>query len=288
MDMILKNLNGSIDYIDQNLTKDLNLYDIANFVGLPEQHYRNLFIFLTGVGLSEYIKKRKLYFANKDLLNKESVTSVAIKYGYSIDGFTKSFKDWSGYLPSQIYEKQVLISYPKLSFAINVKGGIDMKTRIVDLPKINIVGVKKRVCMQYEGVNNEIEELANSITNIQKEEMNNLQNIEPKEIVNVSYDADENFIKEEGYLTHMIGVITTENNISDQLDVINIDKSKWIVFENEGEFPKVLQDTYAKIYSEWLPETEYKLANVPMFSFTKFKDSDRGNAYSEIWVAVNN
>ncbi|PTE73011.1 GyrI-like domain-containing protein, partial [Staphylococcus gallinarum] len=142
--------------------------------------------------------------------------------------------------------------------------------------------------MQYEGVNNEIEKLANSITSTQKEEMHNLQNIEPTEIVNVSYDADENFIKEEGYLTHMIGVVTTENNISDQLDVINIDKSKWIVFENEGEFPKVLQDTYAKIYSEWLPETEYKLANVPMFSFTKFNDSDRDNVYSEIWVAVNN
>ncbi|MQH43622.1 AraC family transcriptional regulator, partial [Escherichia coli] len=45
---------------------------------------------------------------------------------------------------------------------------------------------------------------------------------------------------------------------------------------------------YAKIYSEWLPETEYKLANVPMFSFTKFNDSDSDNAYSEIWVAVNN
>ena len=83
-----------------------------------------------------------MHFANKDLLRKESVTSVAIKYGYSIDGFTKSFKDWSGYLPSQIYDKQVLISYPKLSFDINVKGGIDMKTRIVELPKINIAGVK--------------------------------------------------------------------------------------------------------------------------------------------------
>ena len=33
--MILKDLNDSIDYIDQNLTKDLNLYDIAKFVGLP-------------------------------------------------------------------------------------------------------------------------------------------------------------------------------------------------------------------------------------------------------------
>lgn len=284
--MILKDLNDSIDYIDENLTKDLSLFDIANFVGLPEQHYRNLFIFLTGIGLSEYIKKRKLYFANKDLLNKASVTKVAIKYGYSIDGFTKAFKEWSGYLPSQIYEKQILISYPKLSFTINVKGGLNMKTRIVELPNINIVGVQKRVPMQFEGVNNEIEKLANSITEEQKKEMYNLQNIEPKEIVNVSYNADEDFVKEEGYLTHMMGVLTTENNISDQLDVINIDKSKWIVFENEGEFPKKLQDTYARIYSEWLTETNYNLADIPMFSFTKFNDSNQNTAYSEIWVAV--
>ena len=285
--MILKDLNDSIDYIDKNLTNDLSLFDIANFVGLPEQHYRNIFIFLTGVGLSEYIKKRKLYFANKDLLNKETVTNVAIKYGYSIDGFTKSFKEWSGYLPSQIYENQVLISYPKLSFAINVKGGINMKTRIEELPEVNIVGFKKRVSMQFEGVNNEIEELANSITSDQNKQMHYLQNIGPNEFINVSYNADEDFTKEEGFLTHMIGVLTTENNISNQFDVINIDESKWVVFENEGEFPKVLQDTYAKIFSEWLPKTEYNLADIPMFSFSKFNDSNRETAYSEIWIAVN-
>ncbi|UXU53114.1 AraC family transcriptional regulator [Staphylococcus arlettae] len=285
--MILKDLNNSIDYIDENLTKNLSLSDIAHFVDIPEQHYRNLFIFLTGIGLSEYIKKRKLYFANKDLLDKKSVTDVAIKYGYSIDGFTKSFKEWSGYLPSQIYEDQVLISYPKLSFAINVKGGINMKTRIEELPEVNIVGFKKRVSMQFEGVNNEIEELANSITSDQNKQMHYLQNIGPNEFINVSYNVDEDFTKEEGFLTHMIGVLTTENNISNQFDVINIDESKWVVFENEGEFPKVLQDTYAKIFSEWLPKTEYNLADIPMFSFSKFNDSNRETAYSEIWIAVN-
>ncbi|MGW7976888.1 hypothetical protein ACWEXZ_09700 [Staphylococcus xylosus] len=46
MDMILKQLNNSIDYIDENLITNLNLLDLSNFVGLPEQHYRNLFIFL--------------------------------------------------------------------------------------------------------------------------------------------------------------------------------------------------------------------------------------------------
>ncbi|MCE5100085.1 AraC family transcriptional regulator [Staphylococcus cohnii] len=286
--MILKQLNDSIDYIDENLTTNLSLLDVSNFVGLPEQHYRNLFIFLSGMSLSEYIKKRKLYFANKDLLNKSSVTNVAIKYGYSVDGFTRAFKSWSGYLPSQIYENQILISFPKLSFSINIKGGIDMKTRIVEQPSFNIVGVQKRVSMQFEGVNDEIVNLADSITDSQKKEMYNLQDIEPKKIVNVSYNADENFIKEEGYLTHMVGVLTTQNNISKQLDVVNINESKWVVFENEGKFPKVLQDTYAKIYSEWLPDTEYKVSDIPMFSFTKFKDTNKDIAYSEIWVAVSN
>ena len=288
MDMILDELNKSIDYIDENVTKELSLLDISKFVGLPAQHYRNLFVFLSGIGLSEYIKKRKLYFANKDLLNNELVTNIATKYGYSIGGFTKSFKAWSGYLPSKIYENQILISYPKLSFSINVTGGINMKTRIVEQPKFNIVGVQKRVSMQFEGVNKEIEQLANSITEQQEKEMYRLQDIEPKEIVYVSYNADEDFTKEEGYLTHMVGVLTTENDISNQLDIINIKESKWVVFENEVEFPKVLQDTYAKIYSEWLPVTEYKLSDLPMFSFTKFNSSNKDFAYSEIWVAVNN
>lgn len=288
MEMIINQLNQSIDYIDNNLTNELNLSDIANYIGMPEQHYRNLFIFLSEMSLSEYIKKRKLYFANKDLLNKYSVTTVATKYGYSIDGFTRAFKSWSGYLPSQVYEHQILISFPKLSFSINIKGGINMKTRIVEQPEFNIVGVQKRVPMQFEGVNDEIVALAKSITNSQKEEMHQLQNIEPKEIVNVSYDADESFTKEQGELTHMIGVLTTESNPSEQLEILNFKASKWVVFENEGEYPNVLQDTYAKIYSEWLPNSEYELSDLPMFSFTNFKDNEQDVAYSEIWVAINN
>ncbi|RQM85900.1 GyrI-like domain-containing protein [Staphylococcus xylosus] len=285
---MINQLNQSIDYIDNNLTNELNLSDIANYIGMPEQHYRNLFIFLSEMSLSEYIKKRKLYFANKDLLNKYSVTTVATKYGYSIDGFTRAFKAWSGYLPSQVYEHQILISFPKLSFSINIKGGINMKTRIVEQPEFNIVGVQKRVPMQFEGVNDEIVALAKSITNSQKEEMHQLQNIEPKEIVNVSYDADESFTKEQGELTHMIGVLTTESNPSEQLEILNFKASKWVVFENEGEYPNVLQDTYAKIYSEWLPNSEYELSDLPMFSFTNFKDNEQDVAYSEIWVAINN
>mgnify|MGYP000497276346 CR=1 FL=1 len=64
--------------------------------------------------------------------------------------------------------------------------------------------------LQFEGVNNAILELAQSITEEQKEEMHRLQNIEPYEIVNVSYESDTDFLQEAGELTHLIGVLTTK------------------------------------------------------------------------------
>ena len=61
------------------------------------------------------------------------------------------------------------------------------------------------VRMQFEGVNQEIVKLAQSITPEQREEMHRLQNMEPREVVNVSYESDTNFLEEAGELTHMIG-----------------------------------------------------------------------------------
>ena len=80
-----------------------------------------------------------------------------------------------------------------------------MECRIIEKPAFNFVGVSKRVPMQFEGVNNAIVDLANSITQEQREEMHRLQNMEPFEVVNVSYNSDTEFKKEEGYLTHLIG-----------------------------------------------------------------------------------
>ncbi len=78
-----------------------------------------------------------------------------------------------------------------------------MEFRIEDKPAFNLVGVSKRVPMQFKGVNNGIVKLAMSITDAQKEEMHSLQNIEPYEIVNASYDADANFLKEEGRINSL-------------------------------------------------------------------------------------
>ena len=161
-----------------------------------------------------------------------------------------------------------------------------MEVRIKEMSAFTIAGVSRRVPMQFEGVNNAIVELAESITEEQRNEMHRLQNIEPKQIVNASYDADENFLKEEGGLTHTIGVLTTERDISPALDTVSIDAHTWAVFPNEGEFPETLQNTMARTYSEWLPSSNYEVVDAPSFSFTLMDDEKENHAYSEVWIPV--
>lgn len=276
-----------MDYIEQHLTEEISLEEISRYAGVSDYHFRKIFYYLSGMTLSEYIRNRRLSEANKDLLNKESVTDIAYKYGYeSIDGFTRAFKAWSGFLPSEVAKTGVSKMFPKLSFYIDVKGGQSMDYKIVEMPAFKFAGVSKRVPMQFEGVNQAIVDLANSITQEQREAMHALQNIEPREIVNVSYEHDYQFLKDEGELTHLIGVLTTEDEVSDLLDVLEVPAYTWAVFPNEGPFPDTLQQTYARIYSEWLPASDYEVIQAPAFSFTKFNEDQPGDAYSEVWMPV--
>src|SRR5690625_2889131 len=98
--LLLKELNQVIDFIEDHLTDDLSLGRISEYAGVSDYHFRKVFFYLSGMTLNEYVRSRKLSEANKDLLNGESVTDVAFKYGYqSVDGFTRAFKNWSIVLP---------------------------------------------------------------------------------------------------------------------------------------------------------------------------------------------
>lgn len=284
---MLKELNQVMDYIEEHLTEELTLEEIANFAGASDYHLRTVFFHLSGITLSEYIKNRRLAEANRALLKGHSVTEVAYRYGYqSLDGFTRAFKKWSGYLPSEIAKTQHSEFFPKLSFKITVTGGISMEYKIVEQPEFYLAGVSQRVPMQFEGVNQAIVQLAQSITPEQRAEMHALQNLEPKQIVNASYNADAAFLKEEGQLTHLIGVLTTDGSPSQLLEKVKVPASTWAVFPNEGPFPTTMQETHANIYAQWLPSSDYELIDVPGFSFTQMKEDKPGYAYSEIWTPV--
>jgi AraC family transcriptional regulator len=283
---MLQKFNHLMDYIETHLTEAISGKEISKIVGLSDYHFKRMFSYMAGMSLNEYIKNRRLSVANVELINGAKVTDIAYKYGYqSIEGFSRAFREWSGFLPSEVTKNKIQKSFPKFSFFIDIRGGISMEFKIEKKEKFKIVGVSKRVPIQFEGVNNAILELAQSITEQQRNEMHQLADLYPHQVLNVSYDFDEGFLEEEGYLTHMIGFATTKENPFDDLEQITIEESLWAIFPNQGPFPAAFQETTAKIYSEWLPSSDYEVADLPGISFTQH-NSPSENKYSEIWMPV--
>lgn len=284
---MVEQLQNVVTYIENHLGDDLSSDELARLIKGSAYNFNKVFLALSGYSVSEYIRIRRLSEANKALLQGMSVTDVAYRYGYSsLDGFSRAFAAWAGLLPSEVQRSGFSKTTPILSFKITVIGGTSMECRIKKMPAFKFAGVTKRVPMQFEGVNQEIVSLAQSITAEQREAMHRLQNIEPREIVNASFDADANFLKEDGYLTHLIGVLTSEDETSPLLEYVPVEAMSWAVFPCEGPFPSALQDTMARIYSEWLPVSGYEVINAPSFSFTRMDQGKPGYAYSEVWTPV--
>nr|WP_245350025.1 AraC family transcriptional regulator [Cytobacillus eiseniae] len=280
-------MNEALDYIELHLQDKIDYNEIEKITGTSIYHFRRMFSFLSGMSLGEYIRNRKLSNATFDLLHRGiSVTETAFQYGYeSVDGFSRAFRDWSGISPSEVKRKKMLKAFPKLSFQLTIQGGIKMDYRIENKETFKIVGVKKRVPIQFEGENQEIINLAKSITPEQRKKLHSYANMEPNNVVNASYHFEDGWLEEKGSLDHMIGFLTTKDSGFDEFDVVEVPALTWAIFSSKGEFPKVMQETWGRIASDWLPSSDYELVEAPNISFTGDL-SDRNNVYSEIWFAV--
>lgn len=101
--MNFENLNKIIKYIEDNLTENIEYKKLAQIVGTSEYTLQRIFIFLTNISLSEYIRKRRLSRAFEELKTTNiKVIDLAIKYKYdSAISFTRAFKNMFGITPSE-------------------------------------------------------------------------------------------------------------------------------------------------------------------------------------------
>ena len=97
----LAQMDRALDYIDQNLTGDLNLSSVAREAAMSPAYFSSLFKKLNGMTLWEYVQSRRIEMAVEMLLSTDrSVTQIAMECGYnSISNFNRSFKAITGHSP---------------------------------------------------------------------------------------------------------------------------------------------------------------------------------------------
>jgi AraC family transcriptional regulator len=284
----LKNMNGAIKFIEQNLTNEIDFKEVARLAYCSEYHFKRMFSFLAGISLSEYIRRRRLTLAAFELKdNNIKVIDIAIKYGYSSpDSFARAFQHLHGITPSEARSNgHSLKAFPPMSFQLSIKGGSEMNYRIEEKEAFHIVGIKKRVPIIFNGVNPEIASMWKSLDEKTINELKNLSNVEPLGLLSASANFSEGRLEEKGELDHYIGAATTRE-CPVHLTQLNVDASTWAVFEAVGPFPETLQNVWGRIYSEWFPSSNYEQREGPEILWNENKDITSPTFSSEIWIPV--
>lgn len=67
---MLKGMNAALTYIEDHLDSHIDLKEVAKRAYCSEYHFKRLFSLLSGITLSEYIRRRRLTVAALELKNQ--------------------------------------------------------------------------------------------------------------------------------------------------------------------------------------------------------------------------
>jgi len=121
----LTKMTEAINYIEANLTDKPDYEKAASIACCSLSQFQNMFTFITDIAPSEYVRRRRMALAAKELTgDKMKIIDLSHKYGYtSPEAFTRSFKLFHGISPSEVRKYEKYVDYPPISFQLQVIGG---------------------------------------------------------------------------------------------------------------------------------------------------------------------
>ena len=272
---LIKDIQYALAYIEANLTRDLEVRDIAKQAYLSPFYFQRIFGALCGISVGEYIRSRRLSLAGEELPSSDAkVIDVAAKYGYeSPDSFNRAFQRFYGISPSAAKKAGArLISFAPVKIKQTVEGVHMMEYSIVEKPQFTVMGVSRK--------------------------------FHPE----TSYQLipeywTEMFSQPDFPLMGVYGICIDDNGADGEFDYWIADnyipwqeipagcKSMVIPGGTWAVFPckmKTLQDTNTRMWQEWLPSCrEYRLSgsyNLEVYG-APCKE-DQSETYVELWLPV--
>ena len=279
----LKNLNNAIDYIENNLDKEISYEEAARIACCSTYYFQRMFSYVAGISLSEYIRRRRMSQAAFELQRTDkTVLEVALKYGYtSPTSFNRSFQRVHGINPITAKKKGITLNaYPPIQFSVKITGGSAMAYHIADKEAIRIVGIRTRLTEN-------IEENQINIPIFWKDTLQSkrfmdiceLSNRNPNGILGISvYQDPENIF-------YYIAAATTKE-IPIGMYECEIPAATWVIFENDGPFKETVQTIFQRFYTEWLPFSGYEYAGLPDIEIYPIVKGNPLNGHSEVWISI--
>ena len=291
-------IQNAINYIEDNITADLDYEAIAKESFSSPFHFQRVFSILCGYTLGEYIRNRRLSLAGAELAcGKEKVIDIAYKYGYETpESFTKAFQKFHGVTPSQARNGGAnLKSFSRLSVKISLEGGSIMNYRIEEKSDMLLTGYKRR----FAGSPNDKQDQDHNFACETRLEQYILEGMcREHETI---YQILTNFDTEgyDFYYAYQFPKWALEDmqdipaDIAARFENVAIPAGTYIVFETERcKFPTAKMDELRmKAVSEWLPTSGYELREAPEIGVIHWfweegNEKVNNSRFCEIWLPI--
>ena len=270
----INGLQDALEFIEEHLTEDIKIKDVAEKAYVSEFHFQRIFSVLCGFSIAEYIRSRRMTLAARELANGEvKVIDIAVKYGYdSPDSFTRAFTKFHGITPSAAKEKGAIIrNFSPLRITLSLEGGTMMDYRIEKKAAFYVMGRK---------INFTSETSYQEIPKFWEEHMKDGGSTIVCGMYGICMDSDGvnfDYLIADNYMPN--------KEIPKGYEVRTIPAGTWAIFPCKL---KNLQATNTRMWKEWLPNCkDYKLGgnyNIEMYEPPCVEDM--GESDCELWLPI--
>lgn len=261
-------IQNAIQFIEENLTQELDIVDISSKACFSPFHFQRIFQAICGFSVKEYVRKRRLTEAANQLRQtNKTILDIALDYQYgSQEAFTRAFEAYFEVTPAKLRRAEAKIDHGlrKIDF-MEFEGStfrefsID-KPNIITRSKTNVVGYEYMTTLDNEKY---FHDTPSFYDDFGRNEY--YMKISDRVAPAFPYGVSCNF-KNDGKFSFVVGEVVGKPNI--ELDTgfvdLEIPGGRYAEFKVNGSV-ETSQNTWRYIYGKWLPSSGYERTDTPDF-----------------------
>lgn len=292
--MSIQLIQQAICYMEEHIYEEISYAEVAKSVHMSSYNFHRTFSFIVGMTANEYIRKRRLTLAARELQTTGlSVTDAAYKYGYeSPESFSKAFTRFHSATPKQAKRKGTKLHlFNPLVIKITLEGGSVMDYRIEHRESQRFIALVRAFPNEISNDENDHsipdfwtecheKNLVEAIRSLRAEGKRDL------------YGLCSPVRDSETHFNYGIGIVIDED--TDVTDLEHFIKSGYTLWETEpadyavfkcfGSDGDCLGEMWSKFFKEFVPQTGYMQTDGTDYEI--YFEKGESGLFCELWIPV--
>lgn len=276
-------INQAIDYIYQNLDKNLTVEDISSHCCFSKFYFNRIFKSIINESLYAFIKRLKLENAAFKLRStRRTITEIALEAGYSPSNFATAFKEYFGISATEYRNSDsfsVKNSYLSvIEYIQSMKKRTDFFTEIDAKINIRKVEAMNLEYQRYIGSYNNglFQAWDDFCTQMERK----YPTIPLKQYLGISYD--DPLIADEQKCIYDLCLKVEKVS---QVNTLRIEEGYYACYEFRDKLEN-LNKSYHEIFALWMPFCKYDIDNKLCLEIYHSGLDEQGNIHMDICIPV--